>query len=282
MIHDFAALQECEEKAFLRNTIQYDQNNNFLATIRHEALYAAFVLTKENFDKNNIILDNIDNLQKLPESLHLWNNNTYHAVKTKNGELYSYGMCLFNKFCGFNKIIINSSLNKKSIHEINNAIYNYYNKDNKKYYEALTNLEKQLFIFTSVSKYTPSIDIEEMAELKDEETTRLFQQLPNNNIKLGYHIVEALTNRCFNKMDEDSSLYKLFKSGSRFSRAQLARSAIAISYSADADNVVIPRPIKTSLLEGLTEDQYFRVAPATRKSIKDKSKHTPSSGYLER
>ena len=83
-------------------------------------------------------------------------------------------------------------------------------------------------------------------------------------------------------MPEDSGLYKLFKSGSRFSRAQLSRSAISIGYSANADNIVIKQPIKSSLLEGLSEDQYFRVAPATRKSIKDKSRHTPSSGYLER
>ena len=282
MIHDLAALKECEEKAFLRNTIHYDQNDNYLATIRHEALYAAFVLTREKFNKDDIVFYNLENLNQLPENVHIWNESLYSAVQMKTGEMYSYGMCLFNKFCGFDKIIINNSIGKKSADRISEEIYNHFNKDNKKYYENLTNLEKQLFFFTSVSKYAPSLDIEEMVALKDDETIRLFHQLPNHNIKLGYHIVEALTNRCVAKMGEDSTLYKLFKSGSRFSRAQLARSAIAISYSADAENVVIPKPIKTSLLEGLTEDQYFRVAPATRKSIKDKSKHVPSSGYLER
>lgn len=270
MIHDLAALRECEEKAFLRNTIHYDQNDNYLATIRHEALYAAFVLTKEKFNKEDIVFYNLENLNQLPENIHIWNESLYSAVQMKSGELYSYGTCLFNKFCGFDKVVITKSIGKKSANKVSEEIYNYFGKNNKKYYENLTNLEKQLFFFTSVSKYTPSLDIEEMVALKDEETTRLFLQLPNNNIKLGYYIVEALTNRCIEKMDEDSTLYKLFKSGSRFSRAQLARSAIAISYSADANNVVISKPIKTSLLEGLTEDQYFRVAPATRKSIKDR------------
>ena len=77
-------------------------------------------------------------------------------------------------------------------------------------------------------------------------------------------------------------MYKLYKSGSRFSRTQLARSCINIGYSADADNMVISTPIKNSLLEGLTEEEFFIVAPGTRKSIKDKARFTPDSGYLER
>lgn len=282
VLHDTGALREAEEKAFLMNTIRYNQNDGFLASIRHEALYAAFVMTKQNFDKNNIICDNLESLNDLPESMSLWNDHLYHAVKMKSGEMYSYGMCLFNKFCGFDKMLINFSIGKKSSKEINENIYRYHNKDNKKYYDTLTHLEKQLLFFISSTVHTPSLDIEEMADLKDDLTNKFFKQLPNNNIKLGYHIVEARTNKCIENMPEDSGLYKLFKSGSRFSRAQLSRSAISIGYSANADNIVIKQPIKSSLLEGLSEDQYFRVAPATRKSIKDKSRHTPSSGYLER
>ncbi len=280
VLHDTKALREAEEKAFLMNSIRYDQNDNFLATIRYEALYSAFILTKQKFDETKVICDNLESLDKLPESFTLWNDHLYHAVKMKTGELYSYGMCLFNKFCGFNKVIINKSIGKKITNEINESIYNYNNKDNKKYYSALTNLEKLLFFFISSTSHTPSLDIDEMADLKSDLADKIFKQLPNKNVKLGYHIVEALTDKCIESMDEDSGLYKLFKSGSRFSRAQLARSAISIGYSADASNIVIPRPIKSSLLEGLTEEQYFMVAPATRKSIKDKSRHTPSSGLI--
>lgn len=271
ILHDTNALREAEEKAFLMNTITYDQNDNFLATIRHEALYAAFILTKQKFNEENIIYSDLEDLQDLPDSYDLWNNNLHHAVKMKSGKIYSYGVCLFNKFCGFNRIIITKSLSKKLINEISKEIYNYYDKDNKKYYQAITKLEKQLFFFISTTFHTPSIDIEEMVDIKDDLTNKIFKQLPNNNIKLGHHIIEALTNKCIDNMDENSTIYKLFKSGSRFSRAQLSRSAITIGYSADADNVVIPRPVKSSLLEGLSEEQYFRVAPATRKSIKDRN-----------
>jgi len=279
-IHDTEALKECEQKAFLKNVITYDQNNNFLATIRHEALYSAFILTKEVFDTEKIIFQ-ISNLKDLPESLELWNNSLYDSVQINN-KLFSYGVCLFNKFCGFEDVIIHKSITKKSLQNINTTLIKYYKGDTELYYNVLTHLEKSLLFFITISKYSPSIDIYEMSSVKDDIITKIFQNLPNNNVLLGYYITESLTNRCIANMNKESTLYKLYKSGSRFSKAQLARSTILIGYSANIDNTIIQRPIKSSLLEGLTEEQYFGVSPATRKSIQDKSRHTPNSGYLER
>ena len=117
-----------------------------------------------------------------------------------------------------------------------------------------------------------------MVELKDDETSRMLKQLPNNNIMLGYYLNEALVERCLENFDKESNLYKLYKSGSRFSKLQLARSCISIGFSADTNNNITPIPIKTSLLEGLTEEEFFIVAPGTRKSIRDKARWTPDSG----
>jgi len=78
----------------------------------------------------------------LPESIDLWQNHIYSAVQFETGEIFSYGICLFNKFCGFDRVIITKSLSKKSIDNISEEIYKYNNKNNKKFYDALTNLEK--------------------------------------------------------------------------------------------------------------------------------------------
>ena len=278
IIHDVDALLELEQKAFIGNSIYYDANNSFLATIRHEALYAAFVLTKEKFHEDKLICE-INSLDDLPESLDLWNKDLDSAVNL-NGKLYPYGICLFNKWCSFDIVIINKSVNKKMINYVSEQIYLYHEKHNRNYYDALTELERKLFLFIATTDHSPSLDIEEMVSLKDEETSRMLKSLPNNNIMLGYHICDALVDRCIDKMNENSSLYKLYKSGSRFSKSQLSRSCIVIGYSANAENIVINKPIKSSLLEGLTEEQFFRVSPGTRKSIADKSKHTPSSGLI--
>ncbi len=280
IIHDTAALKEAEQKAFLKNIITYDQNTNYLATIRHEALYSAFVLTKEEFNSNKIICK-IHNLKDLPENLTLWNESLYDTVQIKD-RIFSYGMCLFNKFCGFDDVVINKSITKKSLQIINNCLLKYCKNDTELYYNNLAHLEKSLLFFITLSKYSPSVDIQEMSNVKDKIVNNIFKKLPDNNVLLGFYITESLTNRCITNMDKNSSLYKLFKSGSRFSKSQLARSTILIGYSANTDNTIIQQPINTSLLEGLTEEQYFSVSPATRKSIQDKSKHTPNSGYLER
>ena len=63
-------------------------------------------------------------------------------------------------------------------------------------------------------------------------------------------------------------------------RAKEQRLLLNINDSADADNNVVSTPIRTSLLEGLTEEEFFIVAPGTRKSIKDKSRFTPDSGLI--
>lgn len=279
VVHDTQAIKEMEEKAYWQNTIHYDQNSDFLSIIRHEALYSAFVLTREEFDKDKVVAK-INNLKKLPETYDLWNNHIYSAVEFKD-QLYSYGIALFNKWCGFSDIIINKSINKSMTNFISETIYNYNNKNNKKYYDALCELEKKLFLYISVVKYVPSLDVTEMVNLKDEETAQLLKKLPDNNVMLGYHINEAMIERCIHHFDKESNLYKLYKSGSRFQKMQLARSCISIGYSANADNVVIPTPVKTSLLEGLTEKEFFIVAPGTRKSIKDKSNFTPDSGFVK-
>lgn len=278
-VHDTDALREMEEKAFLLNNLYYDQNNSFLAVLRHEALYTVFILTRTEFDKDNIVTD-ISELQYLPESLELWNDHLYSAVIFKNN-IYSYGIALLNKWCGFDDILINESITKKNVEKISKTIYEFF-KDSKKYYDVLADLERKLFSFITITKHCPSLDVMEMINIKDENSKKLLDKLPNNHILLGYYINEAITKRCIQNLNKESVLYKLFKSGSRFTESQLARSCISIGYSADANNVIISQPISSSLLEGLTQEEYFRVSSGTRKSIKDKANITPMSGYMER
>jgi hypothetical protein len=278
-IHDISALSEMKEKAYIQNVINFDQNSDMLATIRHEALYAAFILTRLNFNEEDIICS-INDLNNLPESLEMWNDKLSSTVIFEE-KAYSYGMALFNKFCGFNKILIDKSIGKKESDYVSKTLF-YNNKTNKEYYDALTSLSTKLFYFISITNHIPSLDIEGMVHLKDSNSKRMLKNLPNNNTKLGYALADCISTKCINNLNHESSLYKLYKSGSRFSKAQLVRSCIVIGYSADAENKVIMQPIRSSLLEGLTEDQYFRVSPGTRKSIADKSRSTPESGYLER
>lgn len=282
VLHDNKALKQADEFAFLQNDVYYDHSDVFLSIVRHEALYSAYLLTKDynNIDTTEII--KIDRLSELIENIEFYNKiNT--CIEFDNN-YYSYGICLFNKWCGFDKIIINTVVNKKNNNYVSDCVYQFHNKDGKKFYDNLNNLEKNLFFYISINDiHPPTIDIEEMSSIVDSKTQELINKIPNN-INVGYLINDALVERSLNDFSkkENNTLYNLFKSGSRFSEKQLSRSCINIGFCADSNNMIMPKSINTNLLRGLTEDEFFAGASGTRKGISDKGRSTPDSGYLER
>jgi hypothetical protein len=279
-IHDDEALQEMLEKAYLKSYVNYDTNRNFLAVLRHEALYAAYILT-EKTEAINTIPNEIKSLSELHENMKWYNTCLDHPILF-NDEIYTYGICLFNKKCGFNQIVINKTITKKHTNLVSKEIFKFFNYDTKTFYHQIHKLDNFLFMFITMTKHCPSINVNEMADLVSKENRLLFKKLPKQNIIIGYHINEALIDRCIDGFNSNHQLFKLFKSGSRFSKTQLARSCINIGYTADAQNIIVSEPIKGNLLRGITESEFFLGAPGTRKSIRDKSKFTPDSGYLER
>ena len=275
--HDEDSLNEMNEKAFLKRYVHYDGSDMMLSTLRHEALYAAYILTNSKIDNNykNII---VGSLKNLPEEFDLYNNLNF-GVELKNNKIYSYGLCLFNKWCGFNEIIIDYPIMKKKTHTVSQILYDYH-KDN--YYDFLTDLEKKLFFFITCYHKSPTLNINEMLEVLPPDIQKLFQKLPNNHPEIGYYVNKMLVKKCLDKFNHDAQLYNLYKSGSRFSETQLARSVINIGYCANSDNDIVATPVNTNLISGLTEKQFFAGADGTRKGISDNAKSTPDSGYLER
>ncbi len=232
-MHDKEALQEMHDKAFIKNTITYDAHDGMLSTIRHEALYAAYILTEQikyNREKETL---HINSLQELPEDVNMYNDDLDRPIRIEGNPLvHSYGMCLFNKWCGFDKVIINKIVDKHSTDWVSRSIYLYNNQDNDLYYKQLTKLSKLLFVFVSVTDYCPSLHVKDMISMVDERTQILFNNLPRKKVELGYLINSGLVERCLEESDQNSQLQKLYKSGSRFSKTQLARSCINIGLNA--------------------------------------------------
>ena len=252
------------DKAFIQNTVFYDAKDDCLSTIRHEALYAAYILTCDYDSPEGKLFKEIKDLQDLPESLDLFNDSLTAEVNI-NGTKCTYGVALFNKWCGFNEILINQVITKKFIQLVSKKIYENCNEDSKAYYDQLFELERTLMSFISITKWIPSLSLFEMVSLVDDDTHGLLKKIPSGNPYLSYHINNALTDRSIDNFPHDSSLYKLFKSGSRFSKVQLARSCINIGLLADEENIVQEVPINSSLVEGLTPEQFFSSSPGTRK-----------------
>jgi len=256
--------------AYLQNVVHYDSNDNFLSVIRHDVLYAAFILTQFDSIKNNKTLFKIKNLSMLPEDLNLINDHLDGLVIIDK-QKYTYGICLFNKWCGFKNIIVNETINKNKVQLISQLIYENCNKDSKLFYDTLHDLNKKLMFFISITKHVPSIDVNEMLLMVDEDTNNLIKKIPNNHGYLSFYINEALINKTIDNFPKDSNLYKLYRSGSRFSKSQLARSCVNIGLVADENNIVIQTPINSSLIFGLTAEEFFAGASGTKTSACQKT-----------
>jgi len=278
MVHSQDALVEASDKAYLKNTIQYDHSTGYLSLIRHEALYSAYLLTKDfnNIDTTNVI--KIDSLKDLAENIELYNK-PESCVEFDNN-YYSYGVCLFNKWCNFDKIVINETISKKNNNHLSDCIYKNSSGSGEIYYKNLNNLEKNLFFYISIADYyPPTINIDEMLDVVDVDTEKLINKIPDN-INVGYIVNEALIERCLDNFSKKpSTLLNLFRSGSRFSGKQLSRTCVNIGFNADSDNQVQPSAINTNLLKGLTDDEFFIGCSGTRKGLSDKGRATPDSGY---
>lgn len=279
VLHDQQSLNEINNNAFLKSYILYDSSDEMLATIRHEALYCAFLMTSNDPDYQLETI-NINNLNEIPENITLYNQLS-RPVKINNN-VYSYGLCLFNKWCGFNHIVIDYPIVKKQSSNLSKIIHNYFNNDNEKYYNQIAELEKRLFYIISVVKESPTINLDDLLEVLKPNERKLLQKLPEQQPHIGYFIHKGISNRCVRDLDKNKQLFKLFKSGSRFSQTQLERAVINIGYSANFKNQVVATPIKTNLISGLTEEEFFMSADGTRKAIADNAKSTPDSGFLER
>ena len=260
-VSDTDALKEMYKKAYLKNKFKYDSNEQMLMTLRHESLYGIYIITSKKINNDKPILK-IDSLSELPESFDYWNFELDKPVQFNN-QIYSYGVCLINKWAGItDKIIINKAISKSNSNDVSKLLFDF-NPDN--FHDNISNLSKTLFFFISSTSHCPSINIDEMINAVNDNTHELFQKLPNSNPYLGHYINEALIDRCVDNMDKSSDLYNLYKSGSRFNKAQLARTCINIGYIADAKNIVNYKPINSNLITGLNSDDFLATSLGTRK-----------------
>ena len=203
IIHSIDALKEMEKKAYLKNTVRKDSDMSFLSRIRHEALYASFILTENKIIENNNNIIKINKLSELPniDNIEWWNNKLNFPVNI-NGKIYSFGKCLFNLWCGFkNDIKIDFEITKSETNKLDEIIYNDCNKNSELFYERLTILIQMLLYFVSVTKHCPSINVNEMINILTENEEKIFNNLPENNPFIGYIINDSIIERCIKNLE---------------------------------------------------------------------------------
>lgn len=276
-IHDKQAQFELEELAHVSNNIRYDHNPTFINKCKGEAMYAAHFMLSAEPDLKKQKRINISSLSELPidDFNELFNVTTPVYI---NDQLYSYGQCLFNYWCGFKTLKI---FNFVEPNYISKEIFRDSNS-NIEYHKRLQQIMSQLFWFSSLNYKSPlTFDFSDVANLQFEEEKRILKQLPQNPY-IGQHIYKAIINQIYQKIPDCHFFGKLLSSKLGKIKTQLSRISGAIGYIADDNNVILNQPLTGNLIDGLDPDNFFRCAMGARKGLVDKNRSTPISGYLER
>ncbi|MEV0646535.1 DNA-directed RNA polymerase subunit beta' [Phytomonospora sp. NPDC050363] len=83
-------------------------------------------------------------------------------------------------------------------------------------------------------------------------------------------------------LPQENPLWKMINSGARGNMLQLRQIAAIRGLVANPKGEIIPRPIKSSLREGLSVLEYFISTHGSRKGLADTALRTADSGYLTR
>ena len=215
----------------------------------------------------------IDKIKDLP----LYSEPELNMTVLFKGIEYPYGICLLNKYCGFDSIILNE---ESSSDDVSKEIHKH-SQSNEEYYTRLNKANQTLgWLVSTHSKEVLTLPVNEAVNIMhDARENHLLQQLPDNP-HIGHMIHQSFVNEAYDNIPTDYKLGKLAKS--KFNKTQFSRALISTGYIADDRNIISPHPVNSALLSGLTEDEFFKTSYGARKGIVDKHEATPRSGYLER
>jgi len=186
----------------------------------------------------------------------------------------SEGEILFNDCLPLNFTPIKGPVDSKRLMIILNDIKDLYHEDEVA--ECLDNIKKLGFKFSTVFGTTMSLDdciFERSGELRDAiyEPENIRQQLVNFSS-------EKLTD----ELRKNFEYAYLIESGARGSWDQVKQMILTRGFISNFNGEILDTPIKHSLLEGLTEQEFFNSTYGCRKGLMDVAVNTGTSGYLSR
>ncbi len=185
----------------------------------------------------------------------------------------SEGRKLFNECLPAEYEVLNNSIGKTELVRILNDIA--LNYDAETTMNVLDKIKELGFSLSTQHGYTLGIDdlyhqefVTFAESLKDGETIENLKRI--NEDKAIHDKIKSLP------------FYTYIESGARGSIDQVKQLIVSRGYVADANNKIKHNLIRSSLVHGLTEEEYFNSCWGARKGLLDTALSTGTSGYLTR
>jgi len=240
--------QEVREKFLITRNLSNPANESLATTPSQDIILGVYALTSDSFlDLSN-------------------------EVEFK-GEKISEGIKIFNECLPVDYPLVNEAIRKRKLMKILNDIKSKYPVDIIK--QVLDRIKFIGFKYSTLFGATMSLD-----SFNGDLTKIKHEIYSDHSIR---HQIEMISNDETTRSLKDSFKYSyMVESGARGSWDQVRQIILTRGFISNFRGQILPTPIKHSLLEGLTEEEFFNSTYGCRKGLLDVALNTGASGYLSR
>jgi DNA-directed RNA polymerase subunit beta' len=241
--------KEVEEKISVKANLSSPANESLTTTPSQDIILGIYYLTSPEFE-----------IEK-------------DKVECK-GEMINWGQAEFNKQLPEDYPLIMEVVKEKVLLRILNDIKNNYSPD--VVITVLDNIKLIGFKYATLFGCTMSLQdcyVKEAPKIKEEvyahKSTR--EQL-----------VALSDKSLIDEIKKDFAYSYMIESGARGSWDQVKQLILTRGFISNFDGEILPYPIKNSLIDGLTQEEFFFSTYGCRKGLLDVALNTGTSGYLSR
>ena len=190
------------------------------------------------------------------------------------GKKITKGQAEFNALLPDDYKVIEGTIRKKELIQILNDIKNNYPQD--VVVKVLDNVKREGFKYATLFGCTMSLQdfpVEGADKLKE----KIFEKEELRDQLIAFSDPDLINN-----LKENFKYSYMIESGARGSWDQVKQLILARGFISNFDGEILPLPIKNSLVDGLTQEEFFYSTYGCRKGLLDVALNTGTSGYLSR
>jgi DNA-directed RNA polymerase subunit beta' len=243
------AKKEVAEKISIANNLYSPANESLTTTPSQDVILGIYYLTLPQFSEGK-------------ETIEL------------KGETLSWGEAEFNSQLPEDYPLIKGVIAKGKLLDILNDVKDKYPSNITM--QVLDNVKKIGFKYATLFGCTLSLDdfpLEGLSEIKDDIYSK-------ENIR--DQLVALSDDQLIGRMRNGFKYSYMIESGARGSWDQVKQLIFSRGFISNFDGEILPQPIKNSLIEGLTPEEFFFSTYGCRKGLLDVALNTGTSGYLSR
>jgi hypothetical protein len=292
---------------YVKNLVEFEHMDELLIDYEHEAIFSAYMFTlkaKENVKSDTGLALSLWNHQftifdfkENPGELIDWIN--FHKVKLTNVEA-AINQALLLPFYQEDPHFIKEPiytidedglLTKKNLIKLTNRFWdkvqifnNSCGQEIINFWDVIHELDKFFLECSgSISYCSPSFDLKDFVVHSD-DITETKENLITVEPFLAFHqnmILFEKISKTISK-DKDNILNLVFNSGARLKSVQLLKAASNTGIPTDIYGKAFAQNIKNSLLDGLSQEEYFMTGDSARLALAQRQEAIPKGGELQR